>query len=92
MKTNPLHNLPLAAVTPATSRDFKVTSSKTIGSALAILASAALVVSAAEESPTTRISVMSYNIENGGAKVGSLRLARKNSLGAKQSDFILGES
>ena len=27
MKTNPLHNLPLAAVTPATSRDFKVTSS-----------------------------------------------------------------
>jgi hypothetical protein len=47
----------------------KMTSSKTIGSALGILASAALIVSASEESPATRISVMSYNIENGGAQV-----------------------
>lgn len=46
-----------------------MTSSKTIGSALGILASAALIVSASEESPSTRISVMSYNIENGGAQV-----------------------
>jgi hypothetical protein len=42
---------------------------KTVGSALSVLVSAALIASASDESPTTRISVMSYNIENGGAQV-----------------------
>jgi hypothetical protein len=44
-----------------------MTSFKTFASALGILVSAALTFSASEES--TRISVMSYNIENGGAQV-----------------------
>jgi len=42
---------------------------KTFGSALGVLVSVALISLASEESPTTRISVMSYNIENGGAQV-----------------------
>jgi hypothetical protein len=44
-------------------------SHKTFGSALGVLVSVALISLASEESPATRISVMSYNIENGGAQV-----------------------
>jgi hypothetical protein len=42
---------------------------KTIGFAAGILLPVTLTVCASEESPSTRISVMSYNIENGGAQV-----------------------
>ena len=44
-------------------------SHKTFGSALGVLVSVALISLASGESPATRISVMSYNIENGGAQV-----------------------
>jgi hypothetical protein len=50
-------------------RDLKMNSFKIIGSALGVLVSVALIAFASEESPTTHISVMSYNIENGGAQV-----------------------
>ena len=45
-------------------------SHKTFGSALGVLVSVVLSAFASEESPTTRISVMSDNIENGSAQVG----------------------
>jgi hypothetical protein len=46
-----------------------MTSFKTIGCVVAILLPGNLAVCASDESPTARISVMSYNIENGGAQV-----------------------
>jgi len=42
---------------------------KTIGCAVGILLPVTLTVLGSDESPSTRISVMSYNIENGGAQV-----------------------
>ena len=42
---------------------------KIIGCAVGILLAVTLTVFGSDESPSTRISVMSYNIENGGAQV-----------------------
>jgi hypothetical protein len=46
-----------------------IISFKTIGCAVGILLPVTLSVCASDESPSTRISVMSYNIENGGVQV-----------------------